>query len=46
MAATAASFLTGQRNAIVCESASKARTSQKIVPAASTMWSPEIETIW
>ena len=45
MAATAAVFFTGQPSASVCDRASRARTSQKIVPAASTMCSPEIETM-
>ena len=44
--ATAAIFLIGQPSAKAGESARSARVSQKKTPAASTMWRPEIDTMW
>ena len=46
IADTAAIFLTGQSRASAGARARSARASQKNVPAASTMWRPEIDTMW
>ena len=46
MATTAAIFFTGHSRAKVGISVKTVRASQNMVPAASTMCRPEIETMW
>jgi hypothetical protein len=46
MAIAAAIFFTGHSSAKAGTAASRARASQNMVPAASTMCRPEIETMW
>jgi hypothetical protein len=46
MAITAAIFFTGHRSARTGMAARSARASQNMVPAASTMCRPDMDTMW